>query len=87
VNEGVVGKLWHNDGPQGKEDPNNSLNILLEWLSTEPNLVNWRGNQKEVQGKPKDYFAKKILEIIKSKGIAPVTIFIREDLRRHIGSS
>ena len=63
------GNRWVDDGPNGKDDKVNSLSILLEWLATEPNYSDYRGNQDNNQGISKDHYAKKILALMKSKGI------------------
>ena len=43
--------FWHNDGPN---DQVNSLQILLDWMTTESNYTKWKGsdNNSGITKKP-----------------------------------
>ena len=49
------GLYWDNDGAAGKEDPNNSLSILIGWLQKPGNFSQYRG--KDNNGTRKKDFA------------------------------
>jgi len=38
--------LWDRDGKSGDDDPNTSLKILLDWITTGENYSNYRGSKK-----------------------------------------
>jgi hypothetical protein len=38
---------WHQDGPRGKTDPNNSMRILLDWFQEEGNYAEYRNSNKQ----------------------------------------
>lgn len=61
---------WLNDGPN---DSINSMSILLDWLSTEPNYSKYRGSDDDKSlmegGKSKIQYCADISELIASNGI------------------
>ncbi len=50
----------------GPEDPNNSLNLLLEWMTTEGNYAHFCGN---AEGKTKLKICKEVASLLKEKGV------------------
>ena len=65
----LVTKLtWTNDGKDGKDDPNTSEAILLQWMLTEGNYgMKWRG--KRNRGVTKKQLADNIARLINYKGV------------------
>ena len=53
---------WDKDGKDGLEDPNNSMRILIEWLTTGSNWLKYKG--KNNNGKSKMQYAKIIASLI-----------------------
>ena len=59
--------LWNNDGLGGKDDPNNSLKLLIDWLTTGENWTKYKG--KNNNGKSKLQYSKEIASVINSHGV------------------
>ena len=60
--------LWTRDGKRGPDDPNNSMAILLKWLTAEGNYTKYRGGPTS-NGKGKLYWAAMISNEIKEAGV------------------
>ena len=58
---------FHQDGPRGREDPVNSLSIILDWMSTGNNYSLYCGDEAN-QGTSKLQYAKDIIDIMEEKG-------------------
>ncbi len=58
--------VWEKDGALGPEDPNNSLNLLLEWMTTEGNYACFCGN---AEGKTKLKICEEVASLLKGKGV------------------
>ncbi len=58
--------VWEKDGKEGPNDPNCSLNILLNWLTTEGNFDRFRGNNK---GEKKLKICNKVVALLQEKGV------------------
>jgi len=63
----TLGLYWDNDGATGKEDPNNSLSILIAWLQKPGNFSRYRG--KDNNGTRKKDFAFKIATLCNLAGV------------------
>lgn len=57
---------WEKDGKEGPNDPNSSINILMNWLTTEGNYGKFRGHDNH--GKRKLAFGLQIAKKIKDAG-------------------
>jgi hypothetical protein len=59
---------WHNDGCKGVHDPNSSVGILINWLTTEGNYSRiWKG--KHNGGRTKDNIAETIANLINAANV------------------
>jgi len=58
--------MWEKDGKDGPSNPNNSQNILLDWLTTQGNFARFRGNK---EGKTKLQICDKIAQLLKAKEV------------------
>ena len=58
---------WGEDGKNGRNDPNNSLAILLDWLTTIGNYARYKGDASN--GVTKLVIAGQIARLINSRGV------------------
>ena len=58
---------WQTDGALGRQDPQNSEQLLLTWLMTKPNYRRFRG--KGNNGKTKKQFAEDIASLFNDSGV------------------
>ena len=58
---------WNMDGKEGEDDPNNSLKILLDWLTTPPNHQKFRG--KDNAGTSKAQHSQRIADLMNGAGV------------------
>ncbi len=66
--EGQFG--WDTDGKGGRSDPNNSLNILVNWLAEGDNYSKWCGDgEKKKGGIIKVQIAQDVANLINTKGV------------------
>ena len=50
----------------GPDNPNNLLNLLLDWITTEGNYARFRGNK---EGKTKLTICKEVVSLLSEKGV------------------
>jgi hypothetical protein len=58
IDNGDMRNSWDVDGLYGRDDPNTSMKILLDWWTTEGNYARYRG--KNNNGKQKNEFAEEL---------------------------
>lgn len=58
---------WNKDGKNGKDDPNHSESIVVEWLSNQSNFQRFKGD--DVTGKKKIAVCGEISDMLKARGI------------------
>jgi hypothetical protein len=58
--------IWEKDGKNGPSDPNNSANVLLQWLTTEGNFARFRGNK---EGKKKFQICDEIVLLLQENEV------------------
>jgi hypothetical protein len=66
---GTSRAVWTKDGPTGPSDSTNSESVLLDWMTTEGNFRDYRGNK---QGKTKVHYCTAIAARILAEGITAV---------------
>lgn len=66
VKDGSRSIPWHLDGKEGADDPNNSMRILIDWLTTPGNFNRYKGDNK--MGKTKVRICEDISRRISAAG-------------------
>ena len=65
--DGAQNIPWNKDGKNGKDDPNHSESIVIEWLSNQRNFQRFKGD--DVNGKKKIAVCAELSDILKARGI------------------
>ena len=63
---------WENDGKNGRNDPNTSANLLVNWLANQNNYNLWRGDTSgERMGLTKTEIATNLAKMLNDSGVNP----------------